>query len=181
MDETEHYPKMAFTPEHRRSRAGALFCVTTLALLAAGPAAAQDPVERGRYLATIMDCNGCHTPGALTGKPDMARYLGGAMAGFGVPGAGVFYPSNLTPDKETGLGSWSEKDIIKAVRTGERPDGRVLSPVMPYLSYAKMTDEDANALAAFLKSLPPVSHKVPGPTGPSEKAALPYFTLEVPK
>lgn len=171
---------MAFMPELRRSRAGAFLCATFLAGLAAGPAAAQNPVERGRYLATIMDCTGCHTPGALTGKPDMGRYLAGAMAGFGVPGAGVFYPPNLTPDNETGLGTWSEKDIIKAVRAGERPDGRMLSPVMPYLSYAKMTDDDAAALAAFLKSLPPVSHKVPGPTGPSEKPVLPFFTLTVP-
>ncbi len=172
---------MANTPYSRRSRAGALLCAATLAAFAAGPAAAESPAERGKYLATIMDCNGCHTPGALTGKPDMARYLGGAMSGFGVPGAGVFYPSNLTPDQETGLGSWSEKDIVKALRTGERPDGRMLSPVMPYMSYAKMTDEDAWALAVYLKSLPPVSHKVPGPTGPSEKAALPYFTLTVPE
>lgn len=171
---------MAITPYSRRSRAGALLYAAMLAALAAGPAAAESPAERGKYLATIMDCNGCHTPGALTGKPDMARYLGGAMSGFGVPGAGVFYPSNLTPDQETGLGSWSEKDIVKALRTGERPDGRMLSPVMPYMSYAKMTDEDAAALAAYLKSLPPVSHKVPGPTGTAEKPALPYFTLTIP-
>lgn len=171
---------MAFTPEFRRSRAGAFLSATLLATIAAGPAAAQDPVERGRYLAIIMDCSGCHTPGALTGKPDMGRFLAGAMAGFGVPGAGVFYPPNLTSDVETGLGSWSAKDIIKAVRTGERPDGRMLSPVMPYMSYAKMTDEDAAALAAYLKSLPPVSHKVPGPTGTADKPALPYFTLTIP-
>src|SRR5215213_9764147 len=76
---------------------------------------AQD--DRGAYLARIMDCSGCHTPGALKGQPDMSRYLGGADAGFEIPGLGVFYPPNLTSDA-TGMGSWSEDEIIRAVRTG---------------------------------------------------------------
>src|SRR5919206_4449347 len=107
-----------------------------------GPALAQDKVKRGEYLVGIMDCTGCHTPGVLLGKPDLSRQLAGSDVGFQIPGLGVFFPPNLTPDPETGLGKWSEKDIIKAVRTGVRPDGRQLAPVMPYHSYGKLTDAD---------------------------------------
>lgn len=145
------------------------------------PAAAQDRVKRGEYLATIMDCTGCHTPGALAGKPDMAKSLSGSNIGFGIPDLGVFYPPNLTPDRETGLGKWTEAQIVTAVRTGVTPSGRTLVPVMPYHSYARLTDADAQALAAYLKSLKPVSNQVPAPVGPQEKAKAPYLTLAVPE
>ena len=134
----------------------------------------------GEYLARIMDCGGCHTGGALAGRPDPALLLAGSDVGFGVPGLGVFYPPNLTPDLETGLGSWSEADIIKAVRTGERPDGRELAPVMPWRSYAALNDEDAAALAAYLKGLEPVRHAVPPIAGASEKPPAPYLTVATP-
>jgi mono/diheme cytochrome c family protein len=137
-------------------------------------------VERGAYLASIMDCTGCHTGGALVGAPDPARHLAGSDIGFQVPGLGVFYPPNLTSDKETGLGNWSEDEIIAAVRTGARPDGRMLAPVMPWLSYAALTDEDARALAAYIKSLPPVAFKAPGPFGESEAPTAPYLTVVMP-
>ncbi len=108
----------------------------TCSVLAAGlPALAQTQTQRGEYLATIMDCTGCHTPGTFLGKPDMQRYLGGSEVGFQIPGLGIFYPPNLTPDPETGLGKWSEADVIKAVRTGVRPDRRQLAPIMPYHFY----------------------------------------------
>ena len=150
--------------------------------LAAGASAtAQDKARRGEYLATIMDCAGCHTPGALTGKPDTARHLGGAEVGFELPGMGIFYPPNLTPDRETGLGAWSEGDIVTAVRTGARPDGRILAPVMPYHNYARLTDADAQALAVYLKSLKPVRNKVPEIRGPGENATAPYLTVMMPK
>ena len=152
--------------------------VAVVAAAAAAAAAAQDK-RRGEYLATIMDCGGCHTPGALAGQPDQSRHLGGSTIGFQVPDVGIFYPPNLTPD-ETGLGGWSEKDIMTAVRTGVRPDGRVLVPVMPYHNYAKLTDADAGALAAYLKSLKPIRHKAPAIVGPTEKAAAPYLTVVVP-
>jgi hypothetical protein len=135
---------------------------------------------RGEYLARIMDCGGCHTTGVFLGEPDPARYLGGSEVGFLIPGLGIFYPPNLTPD-ETGLGAWSEDDIIRAVRTGVRPDGRELAPAMPWHSYAALTDEDAMALATFLKSLPPVQNKVPGPFGPGEEAGAPYLTVAMPE
>jgi mono/diheme cytochrome c family protein len=127
-----------------------------------------------------MDCTGCHTPGVFLGKPDPQRYLAGSEVGFQIPNLGIFYPPNLTPDLETGLGGWSEADIIKAVRTGERPDGRVLVPVMPYHSYRRLTDADARALAAYLKSLPPIRHQVPGMVGSSEKPTAPYLTVVTP-
>ena len=136
--------------------------------------------DRGAYLARIMDCGSCHTPGALKGQPDQSRYLGGADAGFELPGLGIFYPPNLTSDP-TGAGSWSGEEIIAAVTTGVRPDGRELAPVMPYHSYSALTHDDAHALAAFLKNTKPVSNDVPDPVGPGQKAPLPYLTLKMPE
>ena len=155
------------------------------ALFATTPVAAQQqpgggPNARGEYLARIMDCGGCHTPGIFLGKPDMARKFAGSEVGFQIPGLGTFYPPNLTPDADTGLGRWSEQDIVKAVRTGIRPDGRMLAPAMPYQSYAKLSDADAMALASYLKSLTPVTNAVPAMTGPTQAAKAPYLTVASP-
>lgn len=141
---------------------------------------AQESAKRGEYLVSIMDCGGCHTPGIFLGKPDMARFLGGSEVGFQIPGLGIFYPPNLTPDPDTGLGRWSEDDIIRAVRTGVRPDGRQLAPVMPYHSYGKLTDADAKALAGYLRRLKPVRNQVPAITGASEKPKAPYLAVVMP-
>jgi mono/diheme cytochrome c family protein len=132
-------------------------------------AADRGQIRRGKYLVTLAGCTDCHTPGYFLGKPDMARYLGGSEVGFEIPGLGVFHGSNLTPDKQTGLGGWSQADIVKALRTGIRPDGRGLAPIMPWKAYAKLTKSDARAIAAYLKSLPPVKNKVPGPFGESQQ------------
>jgi mono/diheme cytochrome c family protein len=78
-----------------------------------------------------LGCGDCHTPGYFLGKPDMARNLGGSDVGFAIPGLGVFVPPNLTPDKETGLGNRTAKQIVTAVTTGKTPDGRMLAPIMP--------------------------------------------------
>ncbi|MFO1048124.1 MAG: c-type cytochrome [Geminicoccaceae bacterium] len=156
-----------------------IFAVVASAIFLAQPVSAAEPVSRGAYLARIMDCGGCHTPGAMAGKPDEAMHLAGADVGFGVPGLGVFYPPNLTPDRETGLGGWSEEEIVRAVRTGQRPDGRELV-VMPWRSYAALTDEDAGALAAYLKSLPATANHVPPPTGAQDKAPAPYLAVVMP-
>lgn len=145
------------------------------------PAAADEMTKRGEYLAHIMDCTGCHTPGALAGKPDMSRYLAGSKIGFHLPGLGIFWPRNLTPDKATGMGDWSADDIIRAVTKGERPDGRMLAPIMPWHEYSHLTGEDARALAAYLKNLPPVRHKVPDIVGGPEDARAPYLTVVVPE
>ncbi|WP_119459409.1 c-type cytochrome [Rhodospirillaceae bacterium SYSU D60014] len=145
------------------------------------PAGAEDGVKRGEYLTRIMDCVGCHTSGALIGKPNPALHLAGSDIGFEVPGLGIFYPPNLTPDSETGLGEWSEEDIVTAIRAGVRPDGRELAPAMPWRSYAALTDADAQALATYLKSLPPTRSTILPPIGPGEKAPAPYFTVVMPK
>jgi len=140
-----------------------------VAALPLSAAVAADPaVERGKYLVTISGCNDCHTPGYFLGKPDMARFLGGSEVGFEIPGLGVFHGPNLTPDKATGLGGWTDAQILDALQAGKRPDGRVLAPIMPWHAFASLTKQDANAIVAFLRSLPPVSNKVPGPFGPTE-------------
>ena len=164
----------------RTLRSIGAWLVLSGAMAASTPAEAEEGVTRGAYLAAIMDCGGCHTPGMLLGKPDPDRPLAGSDVGFEIPGLGIFFPPNLTPDRDTGLGAWSEADIVRAVRTGERPDGRQLAPVMPYQSYARLTDADAHALAAYLKSLKPVEHRVPGITGAGEKATAPYLTVKMP-
>ena len=95
-------------------------CKTVAAALAAlcAPLVAQaaDPaaVARGKYLVTIASCHDCHTPGYFLGKPDMARYLGGSDVGFELPGLGVFHGPNLTPDKATGLGNWTDAQVVAA-------------------------------------------------------------------
>lgn len=151
--------------------------VATLAAALAGlaialpsrPAAAADKaVARGKYLVSLMGCTDCHTPGHFFGKEDASRYLGGSDVGFAVPGLGVFYGPNLTPDNGTGLGKWTKAQIVTAITKGETPDGRVLAPPMPWRSFANLKPADADAIAAFLKSLPPVKHQVAGPFGPTQ-------------
>jgi mono/diheme cytochrome c family protein len=133
--------------------------------------------ERGRYLVTIMTCTDCHTPGYFKGQPDMDRYLGGSDVGFEIPGLGVYYGPNLTSDPETGLGSWSEAQIVTALTAGERPDGRILAPIMPWRAYASLTAEDARAIAAYLKTVPPVKNRAPGPYGQSETPAAEFHRI----
>jgi mono/diheme cytochrome c family protein len=151
-------------------------------LLLAQPAAAADSakIARGKYLVTIGSCTDCHTPGYFLGNPDMKRYLGGSDVGFGIPGLGVFVGRNLTPDKETGLGDWSTSQIVRALTTGVRPDGRILAPIMPWRAFANMTAPDALAIAAFLQSLPPVRHAVAGPFGPDQPPTVPVMAVVPP-
>ncbi|HET6158135.1 MAG TPA: c-type cytochrome [Dongiaceae bacterium] len=158
------------------------FAAALVAMTGAASAAnAETPVERGAYLAHIMDCGGCHNTGAFTPKPNLETPLGGSEIGFEMPGMGVLYPPNLTPDKETGLGKWSDAEIITAFTTGVRPDGRQLAPIMPWMSYGHISADDAGALVAYLRSLQPVDHKVPGPFAATDKPTAPYFTVVAPK
>jgi mono/diheme cytochrome c family protein len=150
----------------------ALLCSPTLE---ANAADAQ--IERGKYLANAAGCTDCHTPGYFLGKPDMARFLGGSDVGFFIPGLGVFYGPNLTPDKETGLGKWTKEQIVTAITTGKRPDGRVLAPVMPWQHFAELTQADSAAIAAYLASLPAVANKAPGPFAPGQKVTSLVFTI----
>ena len=93
----------------------------------------------------------------------MSRFLGGSDVAFEMPGLGVFVGPNITPDKETGIGSWTPDQIVTAIQTGQRPDGRTLAPIMPWHALAHLTADDAMSIAAFLQSMKPVSSKVPRP------------------
>ncbi|MBB2671017.1 UNVERIFIED_ORG: mono/diheme cytochrome c family protein [Rhizobium etli] len=141
-------------------------------------AAADDTqTARGEYLVTIGGCNDCHTPGYFFGNPDSSRFLGGSDVGFEIPGQGVFVGRNITPDKETGIGSWTREQIVTALQTGQRPDGRLLAPIMPWHAFAQLTEEDVTSIAVFLQSLKPVSHQVPGPFKPGEKVSTFMFRI----
>ena len=163
-------------PAMRRHR----FAAVALLMVAALPAWADDAqVRRGAYLASVMDCSGCHTPRNGAGAPIAGASLSGGTIGFEVPGLGAFWPPNLTPH-ETGLAGWSTSDIVDAIRSGARPDGRMLAPAMPWANYANLTDDDGAALAAYLKSLDPVDHQVPPPAAPGASVSAPVFRLALP-
>jgi mono/diheme cytochrome c family protein len=137
----------------------ATFTFATLAL--AGGAYADTPVERGAYLVnTIMTCANCHSP---KGPPDAVAgkdFSGGLR--FNVPPFDVTAP-NITPDKATGIGAWSDDDIKKLLRTGMRPSGVPVAAVMPTGFYDIITDADMDAIVAYLRTLKPISNKVPDP------------------
>jgi mono/diheme cytochrome c family protein len=141
---------------------------------------AEGDAERGAYFAAISDCGSCHTPGGLTPEPDFSRPLAGNFIGFEIPELGIFYPPNLTPDLENGLGAWSDEEIIAAIRSGVRPDGRELAPIMPWRNYATYTDEDVADLVAYLRSLPVDSNPDIGFFGPGETPPAPYLTYVFP-
>ena len=109
-------------------------------------------VERGEYLAKAADCMVCHT------KPGDKEFAGGLA--FKLP-FGTLYSTNITADKDTGIGNYSDQDFLNAVQRGKRHDGAMLYPAMPYPSYTYMTDEDLLAVKAYLFSLPPVRAPAP--------------------
>jgi len=111
-------------------------------------------IRRGEYIARAADCEACHTLG------NGARYAGGLP--FHLP-FGTIYASNITPDKETGIGQWTDAEFVRAVRQGVSRDGHNLYPAFPYTAYALMSDEDALALKDYIFSLPP-AHSVTPPT-----------------
>ena len=122
-----------------RSAVGAAAAALVATCVSSWGAFAADPdVERGKYLVNIAGCNDCHTPGYFLGKPDMARFLGGSEVGFEIPGLGVFHGPNLTPDKETGLGGWTDAQILAALQKGTTPTGRMLAPIMPWHAFASL-------------------------------------------
>jgi cytochrome c553 len=136
-------------------------------------------IERGRYLAAIAACHDCHSPkidAQMT--PDPNRPFSGRPQTTKPPVQGEeirasldltawsgpwgnSYAANLTPDKETGLGSrYTEESFIRTMRTGTKPEGEPLSPPMPWMVYRNMTDEDLKSLFAFLRTLKPVRNFV---------------------
>ena len=119
---------------------------------AAGEPATPAQVARGAYLALAGNCAGCHT--ARGGAP----YAGGR--GIETP-FGTVYAGNLTPDVQTGLGGWTRADFWRALHHGRSRDGRLLVPAFPYPNYTQVTRDDADALFAWLQSLPPVQRPRP--------------------
>ena len=139
-----------------------------------------DPVVRGRYLVTIMSCNDCHTPGYLYGAPDTSRRLSGSDLGWTGPW-GVVHARNLTPDTTTGIGKWTIDQIVTALRTGNTPDGSQLAPIMPWMNYSEILDQDdAVAIASYLKSLPPIVHKNLDRIPPGQKPTGALVTFSPP-
>ena len=90
----------------------------------------------------------------------------------------MFWPSNITPDKDTGIGRWTDKDIVKLLRTGVRPDGREVAPMMPWRAYRTLTEDDMDALVAFLRSIPAVNHAVREPAKAAD-VTTPVLTVTV--
>ena len=141
-------------------------------------------VDHGRYLVEIAGCGGCHTDGALIGEPNSARLLAGSRLGiaytdpFGRSSPGIAYPSNLTPDPGTGLGSWSDAQIAAAIRSGLTPGTGHLT-VMSWPLYQRMSDEDVNAIVMYLRSIPAIEHQVPKRVEPGAKATTPYVYFGV--
>ena len=160
-------------------RAGSKLFLAAAAAVGVSSAAFADEgdVARGKYLVTIGGCNDCHTPGALLGKPDLSRALGGSEVAFAIPGLGVFAGPNLTPDKVTGLGDWTDDQIIAAITAGVTPKGRRLAPIMPYAALSHLTSDDAHAIVAYLKTLPAVKNAVPGPFGPKDTPTALVFVI----
>ena len=110
--------------------------------------ASADLVKRGEYLTHAADCQACHT------APGGAPFAGGFA--FNMP-FGTIYSTNITPDRQTGIGNYSDAEFLAAVHRGVRADGQKLYPAMPYASYALMTDADALAIKAYLFTLAPVN------------------------
>lgn len=129
-------------------------------VLAAASARAETPLERGAYLMNaVVACGNCHTQQTPEGPLPGMELAGGMVIDF--PDAFVAHVPNITPDPETGIGSWSDEDIVRAVRQGVRPDGSLIGPPMPIGLYRDMSDEDVMALVAYLRSVPPVKNAVP--------------------
>ena len=134
---------------------------------AAGPSldAITDPVERalaekGKYIVTVSDCAGCHTPFGDDG-PKADEYLAGGNKTV-IRGYGTFVTRNLTPDKTTGLGRRSDEEAIRVLQSGLLPEGRVAHyRDMPWAFYSKWTMEDRHAVLVYLRHVTPVYHGIP--------------------
>ncbi len=124
-------------------------------------------VERGEYLVELLGCGSCHTDGALFGEPDMSRSLAGSSIGIAytnplqIRNPGIVFPPNITPDAETGIGNWSDRQIANAVRAGLGRHGAERILVMPWQGYARISDADVAAIVGYLRYLEPVSNRVP--------------------
>ena len=138
-----------------------LATVSIAVFLIAGVARAETPIERGSYLVnTIMTCGNCHSP---KGPPDViaGKDFSGGLS-WDEPPFKVT-ASNITPDKDTGIGNWNDADVKKLLRTGLRPSGIPIASIMPTGFYDIISDDDMDAIVAYLRTIKPVSNKVPDP------------------
>jgi mono/diheme cytochrome c family protein len=134
--------------------------VASLAILAAGISLtrAETPLERGTYLMhSIVACGNCHTPKGPQGDVPGMELAGGVVFQEDVFTA---VAPNITPDPETGIGKWTDAQIIAAIREGKRPDGTIIGPPMPIALYRDMADDDVKAILAYLRSVKPIANKV---------------------
>lgn len=157
----------------------------------------QEMIEYGHYLVVTNGCGDCHTPKKMTDKGPMEdpdRLLSGHPADAKLPPVpkdlnpagwsvattdltawtgpwGISFTRNLTPDMETGIGSWNEETFIKALRTGKDMGvGRDILPPMPWPAIGQLKDDDLKAIFAYLKSIKPIHNPVPDPIPPSAPA-----------
>jgi len=121
-----------------------------LSCLWAPPTEAQDQIGRGKYLAVLGDCAGCHS------APHKPPFSGGLpfTASFG-----TVYSTNITPDKETGIGNWTEEEFYRALHDGVAPGGKHLYPAFPYIYFRRFSRQDTDALFSFLHTLKPARQK----------------------
>ena len=108
----------------------------------------ESPVERGRYLVGVANCVTCHT--AKTGTP----FAGGRPFRTTYGLFGDIYSSNITPDRGTGIGSWTEGEFIRTMRSGVAPGEKRLFPAFPYTSFTKLSTADIKAIYAYLRTIP---------------------------
>jgi mono/diheme cytochrome c family protein len=130
------------------------------ALWPAARAVAETPVERGRYLAeSIVGCGDCHTTRTADGVQRADMTLAGGFVVLDIPEFRAV-ASNITPDPGTGIGKWTDDQIVAAIREGKKPDGTLLGPPMPFEVYRGMADSDVRAIVAWLRTVPPVHNEV---------------------
>ena len=127
----------------------------------------KDPARRGRYLVSTLGCSFCHTPVRDDGSLIDGMLFAGGQKWQAVP-FGNFVSYNLTSDKETGLGGWTDDQIKKFITTGVRRDGSRMIPFpMPWISYANLTAADQSAIVAYLRTIPPIANRIPAPERPN--------------
>lgn len=121
--------------------------------------ATEGQLERGAYLVnSIVACGNCHTPKGSDGHALSDQELSGRLMAD-LPGIHAVAP-NITPDDDTGIGKWTDAQIVNAIRNGKRPDGTVIGPAMPIVFYRNMSDSDVLAIVAYLRSVKAVNHAV---------------------
>lgn len=135
------------------------FALVVIMLARPAAARAETPLERGTYLMhTIVACGNCHTPKGPSGRAIADQELAGGTE-FNTPVFDALTP-NITQDTETGIGKWTDDQIVNAIRNGKRPDGRIIGPPMPIGFYRNMSDSDAQAIVAYLRTVKPIHNVV---------------------